>query len=261
MYFKKSFLLFTFYFLLFSGCATEYNVATQQQETLMFNTEKEIQIGEAISREYEKEYKPVADIALQERVNNAGQRIAQVCDRRELLYHFKVVEDKDVNAISLPGGFIYLNSGLMQKVANDDELAGVIAHEVGHITAKHSMKKLQAVYGYSLLSLITATAGSADLKQGMDLAFLQIMTDYSQEDEMLADKLAVKYTKKAGYDPRGVVTFLEKLKQINQKEPLKPINYWRTHPYVSQRIAAAKQEAFGKIEFKDYLNLDRENPQ
>lgn len=242
----------------FLGCATEYNVATQQQETLMFSTEKEIRIGENISQQYEKKYKPVADVSLQERVNDIGQRIVSVCDRRDLLYHFKVVEDKEVNAISLPGGFIYVNSGLTEKVASDDELAGVIAHEVGHVTAKHSMKKLQAVYGYSLLSILAAVTTSPDFKQGVDLAFIQIFTGYSQEDEILSDKLAIKYMQKAGFNPQGMISFLGKLKKIHQKEPLRPYSYWRTHPYVSQRIAAVKEALFGQIEFRDYLNLDRE---
>ncbi len=241
----------------FMGCATEYNMATQEQETLMFSTEKEVSMGEALSRQFEKQYKPVADVSLQERINNIGQRIVAACDRQDLLYHFKVVEDKEVNAVSLPGGFVYLNSGLVDKATGDDELAGVIAHEVGHITAKHSIKRLQALYGYSLLGILTTVTTNSDFKQGVDLAFLQILTGYSREDEMLADKLAVKYMKEAGFNPAGMVTFLQKLKAIHQKEPLQPLSYWRTHPYISQRIAAAKGAALGQIEFKDYLNLDK----
>lgn len=248
---------FLIFVMNFMGCATEYNVATQQQETLMFGTEKEIQLGEALSKQFEKEYKPVLDVALQERVNSIGQKIAAVCDRRDLAYHFKVVENKEVNALSLPGGFVYINSGLIEKTANDDEIAGVIAHEVGHINAKHSIKKLQAIYGYTLLNILTATTTSPDFSQGVSLAFLQIFTGYSREDETLADKLGVKYTRKAGFDPKGMVSFLEKLKEIHQKEPLKPFDYWQTHPYISQRIAAVKEAAFGQIEFKDYLNLEK----
>jgi MAF protein len=257
---KKSGISLLLVFLAFNflGCATEYNVATQEQETLMFSTAKEIQMGENLSKQFEKQYKPVEDVSLQERVNSIGQKIASACDRKDLLYHFKVVEDKEVNAVSLPGGFIYVNSGLVKKVANDDELAGVIAHEVGHIAAKHSMKKLQALYGYSLLSILTAITTSPDFKEGVDIAFIQIFTGYSQEDEKLADKLAIKYSQKAGFDSQGILSFLEKLKEINQKEPLRPFSYWRTHPYISQRIAAVKEALYGRMEFKDYLNLDRE---
>lgn len=260
MFSKKIFFLSICYllFAIFSGCATEYNVATQQQESLMFGTEKEVQIGQALSKQFEKEYKLVEDTSVQERVDIIGQKIAAVCDRRDILYHFKVIDEKDVNALSLPGGYIYINSGLIEHAANDDELAGVIAHEVAHVTAKHSMKKLQALYGYTFLNILTAVTTSPDFKQGVDLAFLQILTGYSREDETLADKLAVKYTKKAGYDPVGMVSFLEKLKEVHQKEPLKPYNYWRTHPYISSRIAAVKSAALGQIEFQDYLNLERE---
>ncbi|MDP2939570.1 MAG: M48 family metallopeptidase [Candidatus Omnitrophota bacterium] len=259
MYSKNLFLMFSVFCFLSSvlGCATEYNIATQRQETLMFGTEKEIQLGYTLSRQYELKYKPTEDVALQTRINDIGQRIAVVCDRKDLLYHFKVVDEKEVNAVSLPGGFVYVNKGLVENTANDDELAGVLAHEVGHITAKHSIKKLQAMYGYTLLSILTAATTNPDFKQGVDLAFLEILTGYSREDELLADKLAVKYTKKAGFKPEGIVSFLEKLKEIHQKEPLRPLSYWRTHPYLSQRIAVVKQEVFGQIDFKDYLNLDK----
>ncbi|MBU4141127.1 MAG: M48 family metalloprotease, partial [Candidatus Omnitrophica bacterium] len=93
-------------------------------------------------------------------------------------------------------------------------------------------------------------------KRWADLAFNQIMLGYSREDEFLADRLAVKYVKKSGYNPEAVITFLEKLKQIQKELPLRPLiaNYARTHPYLPERIAAAKQEVFGKMDFNDYIN-------
>jgi len=251
-------LLFLLFALSLSGCYTEYNIATGKEETLFYSTEKEVSLGDALSREFEKKYKPLADVVSQERVEKIGERIAQVCDRKELIYHFKAVDDKEINALSLPGGYVYINKGLLDKVKNDDELAGVIAHEVGHIVAKHSVKKLQAMWGYTFLNILASQATNPDFAEGADLAFLQIFLGYSREDENLADKLAVKYTKKSGYNPQGIVSFLETLKAAHQKEPDRPFSYWRTHPYISQRIALVKQEVSGKMDFKDYLNLDKE---
>lgn len=241
-----------------SGCYTEYNIATEKQETLFYSTEKETNLGDSLSKQFEKQYQLLQDVTAQERVEGIGEKIAAVCDRRELIYHFKVVDDKEVNAVSLPGGYVYVNKGLLERVKNDDELAGVIAHEVSHIVAKHSVKKLQALWGYSLLGILAAQGTNPDFAQGVDLAFASIFTGYSREDESLADRLAVKYLRKAGYKPQAMISFLETLKAVHQKEPDRPFSYWRTHPFIAQRIAQVRQEVTGKMEFKDYLNLEKE---
>jgi len=241
------------------GCATEYNLATEKQETLFYGTEKEIRLGESLSRQLETNFKVVTDIDINERVSEISRRIAEVCDRNDLVYTVKVIENDEVNAVSLPGGFIYIFKGLIDKVENDDQLAGVIGHEFGHITAKHSVKKLQSIYGYTLLQLATIQTGNARLAQGLDLAFLSMFMEHSRQDEFEADRLGVKYLKKAGYDPRHIVTFLKKLGEIQGKESPRQYSYWRTHPFIPQRIAAANQEISGQIEFRDYLNLTGED--
>ncbi|MFZ5800752.1 MAG: Maf family nucleotide pyrophosphatase, partial [Candidatus Omnitrophota bacterium] len=249
-------LLLALFAVAFSGCYTEYNIATEKQETFLYGTEKEVNLGNSFSRAFEKEYKPVSDTAAQERVRAIGERIAAVCDRKELIYYFKVVDNKEVNAVSLPGGYVYIFQGLLDKVKNDDELAGVIAHEVGHIVARHAMKKLEALWGYTFLSVLAASADPG-LGQGVQEAFVQIFMGYSQDDENLADKLAVKYTRKAGYDPNSMLDFLETLSEVHRKEPIRPYSYLRTHPYIAQRIAVVRQEITGKLEFRDYLNLNK----
>ena len=116
-------------------------------------------------------------------MEDVGQRIASVCDRKEINYHFRVLEDDEVNAVSLPGGFVYVNKGLMEKIANDDELAGVLAHEVGHIVARHSIKKLQAVMGYSILRILTvAVPQTGELGTAADIAFTELLLGYSRDD-------------------------------------------------------------------------------
>jgi len=241
------------------GCATEYNLATQSQETLLVSTDKEIRLGESLSRQMEANFKVVTDVDINERVNEIGRRIAAVCDRKELVYTIKVFEGDEVNAVSLPGGFIYVFKGLIDKVENDDQLAGVIGHEFGHITAKHSVKKLQSIYGYTLLQLATIQTGNAQMARGLDLAFASVFLEYSRGDEFEADRLGVRYLKKAGYDAQQVVTFLKKLEEIQGKEAPRQFSYWRTHPFIPQRVSAANQEILGQIEFRDYLNLTGED--
>lgn len=243
--------------LFLSGCSTEYNIVTGKEETFYYSTDKEVHIGESIAREVENKYKLVDDPLVQKRVEDIGQRIVSVCDRKDIDYRFYVLEDEEINALSLPGGFIYVNKGLIDKVANDDELACILSHEVGHIVARHSIKKLQAIMGYSILRILTASIPqAAPVGNAADIAFTEILLGYSREDELLADQLASRYARLAGYDAHGMITFLEKLQEINRRKPLKPKTYFKTHPYIPDRIRVVKQELNEKINFTDYINIE-----
>lgn len=244
-------------FCLFSECRAEYNLATKEEEHLFFNTAREVKLGCSLAQKIETKYKVSKNAQVQERVDKIGQRLASICDRKDITYSFTVLESEKVNAFALPGGYVYVNAGLIEKTDSDDEIAGVLAHEVGHIVARHSVKRLQAALGYNLISILALVATKdVRFKRGVDLAFNQVMLGYSREDELLADRLAVKYVQRAGYDPQAVFTFLEKLKQIEKEAPLEPLmaRYIRTHPYLPERIAAAKQEVYGKMDFNDYIN-------
>lgn len=245
--------------LFLPGCQTEYNIVTGEQESYFYNTDKEVQMGQAIAKEVEKEYKPADDPLMQKRLEDIGKRIAAVCDRKEIDYHFRVLNDEEVNAVSLPGGFVYVNKGLIDKVANDDELAGVVAHEVGHIVARHSIKKLQGMMGYNFLRILTVVApvNTAEVGTAADAAFTELMLGYSREDELLADRLGARYSKLAGFNPRGMITFLQKLQEINRRKPLQQKSYFKTHPYVPDRIRVVKQELGEELNFSDYINIEQ----
>lgn len=244
-------------FVSLAGCTTEYNVVTGKEETFYYTTEKEVQIGEAIAGQIEKEQKFANDPLVQKRVEDIGRKIASVCDRKEIDYSFKVLEDEEVNAFALPGGFVYVNTGLIDKVATDDELAAVLAHEVGHIVARHSIKKLQAIMGYSILRILAAAVPQGgQVGNAADLAFTEILLGYGRDDELLADQLGSRYAKSAGYDPRAMIGFLEKLQAINKRKPLRPKSYFKTHPYVPDRIRIVKQELGEGMGFTDYINIE-----
>ena len=250
-----------------SGCggiATNFNTATGDQETTMYSTDREQQLGAGVSQELEKEFKVVDDAALARRVEKITQRIAAVCDRKELVYITKVVEEKDlkgedpmVNAVSLPGGYIYIFKGLLEYINTDEQLAAVISHEIGHITARHSIKRLQASYG-SLAMVVAAMQANAVLAGGLAMTMETMLLAYSQDDEIQADNLGIKYMKAAGYDPRGMLVMLENLQAYDRKQPIRQKMYGRTHPYTHQRIASADRMIKGELSFRDYVRLTGE---
>ncbi len=240
-----------------SGCSTEYNIVTGQQESYYYSTEREVELGVAMSKQWEKEVKLEDDPLVQDRVQAIGKKIAAVADRKDIDYSFKAIADDEINAVSLPGGFVYVNKGLIDRVDNDDELAGVLGHEVGHIVARHSIKKLQAATGYSwarLVSIFVPQSGPARVTA--DMAFTELFLGYGREDELLADQLGTRYAKRAGYNPKAMISFLEKLQEHNRRKPLGPKNYFKTHPYVSDRIRVVKDELGEKISFDDYINTE-----
>ena len=243
------------------GCS-EFNPVTQKQEMIFYSTEKEVNIGHSIAKEVDKEYKTVKDPRVIDRVVGMADKITAVCDRRDISYIVNVLEAKeeekvdgeDINAFSLPGGYIYVYDGLVNFVDNDDQLAGVIAHEVAHIVAKHGIKRLQAMMGSTLLGVAAMGTGDAGFASGLQYALANVMLAYSREDEMMADKLAVKYMELAGYDPNAMLTFLEKLKLKIKKDPIRARAVYRTHPYFGARIAAIKEDLKLPLTFSDYVN-------
>ncbi len=198
-----------------SGCVTIYNPATERKETLLIDTPSEIEMGRQMDKEIRKKMKMAQDFVMESRLNYIGNKIARVSDRQDVTYRFQIVNDKELNAFAIPGGFVYVNSGLM-NIATDDELACVLAHEIGHIAARHSVKKLQSTMGYQLLlGLALGISGQQAMGQALDIVFDLVSLGYSRKDELLADKLSVRYAKRAGFNPYGMATFLKKL----QNEP------------------------------------------
>ncbi|MBI3322026.1 MAG: M48 family metalloprotease [Candidatus Omnitrophica bacterium] len=247
--------------LLVAGCVrSNFNLATQQEEYTITSTEKEVELGRKLAHRIERELTVVADEPLQMRVRSIGERIAAVCDRKELIYHFAVVEDKEVNAFSLPGGYVFINDGLIKRTAGDDELAGVIAHEVAHIAARHAVKRYESSVGMQIVQLATLAARQRGAAQGVSVAMQAAQLAYARSDELEADRLAVKYMAAAGFAPKAMLAFLEKLHSLDWETPhylprgvVRP-HYAMTHPYVPERIRAVKEELFGVADYLDYLN-------
>ena len=229
--------------IMLGGCVTVYNPATQRNESLLIDTPTEVSLGRDMDISLQNKMKMLNDSLMQARLDAIGKRVALVSDRQDLKYYFRIVSDKEFNAFAIPGGFIYVNSGLMQA-ASDDELACVLAHEIGHIAAKHSVKKLQATLSYNILmSIIVGATGEKTIAQLVDVfVFNPATLAYSRQDELLADKLAVRYAKRAKFNPYGMVTFFEKLKKEKEKTPQLRIEIFSSHPDMDERIKKVKEE-------------------
>lgn len=247
-------------YLSLCGCiTTEYNAATHKQDVFFYSTEREIAIGRNLAKKIAEKFEISANPYDIERIGRVADKIIEVIDRGELNYYFYIIEKDEkgkshVNAFCLPGGYVYIYKDLLDLLGSDDELAFVLAHEVGHIVSRHHIKRLQAAMGYNFL--IAASAGaSADpqFSRGLSFALAQILMAYSREDEFKADELAVKYCKLAGFNPASGLETLERLYREDKKN-LRSFSYFRTHPYTAQRIRRIKETLHFSLDVDDYIN-------
>ncbi|MCP4649477.1 MAG: M48 family metalloprotease [PVC group bacterium] len=224
-----------------SGCATFLNPLTGKKETILLDTPYEVALGGHFSRQVAGQYKIEDGFEYNDRIQVITRKLVSVCDRKDLAYQVKVIKNKQMNAFAMPGGFIYVNTGLMDSV-DDDELAGVLAHEMGHVVARHGVKKLAANLGAGVvMSIVLRSEDDKELQQLVATGFTLVTLGYSRQDEYQADKLAIKYTYLAGYNPRGVVSLFEKLRR--EHGDIAGFEIWSsTHPPLSQRINHAEEQ-------------------
>ena len=261
--FRRAEIWFGMLLCVLTGCVrTSYNLATQREEISMTSTDKEIDLGRKLAKQVEKELPLVQDETVQQRVRTIGTRLAAVCDRHELVYQFAVVQQDDINAFSLPGGYVFVNEGLVKKTKSDEELAAVIAHELGHVCARHAMKRYETTLGTQLLALasIVAAKRGGSAVHGIGMAVQAAQLAYARQDELDADRLGVKYLKAAGYDPKAMLTFLQRLREVEKSHTqylprglVRP-QYAMTHPFIPERIRGVKEAIFGVADYVDYLN-------
>lgn len=243
------------------GCSTGYNVGTSREEFILIETDREVRMGASIARQIaeSKEFTLSNDPALLERVDRIGHRLASVSDRKEIAYHFHVLEWDEANAFAVPGGYIYLSTKLMELAQSDDELASVLGHEIGHVVAKHSIKRLQTSMGATLFQVLVAASGQdARTVRGTQVALAHLFLAHSRQDELEADTLSVRYLQRAGYNPEAALTYFERIQAHLRKEPARPFSYVRTHPYFDDRIRVVKGAVRGQVEFEDYINTSPE---
>jgi len=212
----------------------------------LLNERDEVKLGTQLHREVTKKYR-LTDVGL-DRVERLGQRCARVSLRPNMLYKFHVIQSREINGFSLPGGHVYITTALL-RLANDDELASVLAHEIGHIVARHSLKTLKQKQEYDDIarSLGELTGVAGDLARDLGVALGQIvaegfLTVHTRDEEREADFLGVRGMARAGFDPQGMVTMFQKLQRIEERDASLLGTLFSDHPDAQERIANTRYE-------------------
>ncbi|MDR3721067.1 MAG: M48 family metallopeptidase [Candidatus Acidoferrales bacterium] len=212
----------------------------------IYSLEHDIALGKQLSQEVEKSAKFIDDPVVIEYVNRVGQNLVRNSDA-QVPFTIKVIDSDVVNAFALPGGFFYVNSGLILHADEESELAGVMAHEIAHVCARHGTREqtkstiVQLASIPAMIFIPYSWAGYA-IYQGMNFAIPLTFLKFSRGDEAEADYLGLQYMYKAGYDPNSFVSFFEKVQSDEKKEPGTIPKVFSTHPPTPDRIEAIQKE-------------------
>jgi predicted Zn-dependent protease len=212
----------------------------------LYSLEREIALGKQAAQEVEKTSKMVNDPIVTEYVNRVGQNLVRNSDAK-VPFTIKVIDSDEINAFALPGGFFYVNSGLILRADEEAELAGVMAHEIAHVAARHGTKnatKGELMQFASIPLILLGPGGWAGygLYEGLNLAIPIGYLKFSRDAEREADYLGLQYMYKAGYDPNAFVSFFEKIEAEERRHPGSIPKVFSTHPPTPERVQKAQEE-------------------
>ncbi|HLV00834.1 MAG TPA: M48 family metallopeptidase [Acidobacteriota bacterium] len=209
---------------------------------------EEVRVGQAAAREVEKQYPILRRGSAPQYLEQLGQKLVRASDRRNIRYHFRLIDQDEVNAFALPGGYIYVFRGLMSLTENESELAGVLAHEIAHVSERHhvdQMKKAQTIgLGLGILDMIFGRQRSVgeDLGAlGAQLFAQGVFSKFSRDAEREADREGVQILRRARINPNGMITLFEKLEGLREKRPSAVQEFFATHPNPAERRQNVRQ--------------------
>jgi len=207
-----------------------------------YSLEKEIALGKQMAQEVERQAKIVDDPIVAEYVNRVGQNLVRNSDAK-VPFTIKVIDSEEINAFALPGGFFFVNTGILLNADNEAEMAGVMAHEIAHVAARHGTRQATrgdlVNYGSIPLIFLGGWTGYA-IRQGMGLAIPMGFLSFSRGFEAEADLLGLEYMYKAGYDPESFVDFFEKVQSQEKRKPGTMSKVFSSHPPTDDRIKSAQ---------------------
>ena len=217
------------------SCAV--NPVTEKREFMLFSDQDEIEMGKQGNEAVLVQFGTYGNPSLQRYIDHVGQKIAQVCHRKDLPHHYTVVDSAVPNAFALPGGYVYITRGLLAHLNNEAQLASVLGHETGHIAARHGVKKYQKAIGAQLILVgIAVSTESQGLALGTNLLLNAILQGYSRKDERQADELGALYMYQASYNPMEMPRFFSILERMEERSPNVIEQFFASHPPTPDRV-------------------------
>jgi predicted Zn-dependent protease len=208
--------------------------------------QQEVELGASTAAEVSAQLPLIRDAAVVNYITTLGNQLAAVTDGRGLTWHFTVVDSKEVNAFAVPGGWVYVNRGLIERATSMSELAGVLAHEIGHITRRHSVQQMQqaqgANVGLALACTLTGVCESGASQAAINIAGSALFAKFSRSDEAEADAEAVSTTIKAGISPNGIPSMFQLLLNERKSNPSGLEAFFASHPLEESRITATEAQ-------------------
>jgi predicted Zn-dependent protease len=208
--------------------------------------DQEVAIGRQNAAQVDSQLPIVHDPVIANYVQQVGMAIASRTSRADLDWHFFVVDSKEVNAFALPGGFVYVNRGLIDRAEKLDELAGALGHEIGHVVRRHSVQQMEKAQGANVAVGLTCTltrlCNSGVAQAAIQVGGAALFARYSRQDEAQADSEAVMNVVRAGIDPDGIPVLFERLIEERRRSPQRIEVFFATHPLEEDRITATRRE-------------------
>ena len=208
--------------------------------------QQEVELGAGTAAEVSAQLPLIRDAAVVNYITTLGNQLAAVTDARGLTWHFTVVDSKEVNAFAVPGGWVYVNRGLIARATNMSELAGVLAHEIGHITRRHSVQQMQqaqgANVGLALMCTLTSVCESGAGQAAINIGGSALFAKFSRSDEAEADAEGVSTTIAAGISPNGIPSMFQLLLNERKSNPGGLDAFFATHPLEESRITATQAQ-------------------
>jgi predicted Zn-dependent protease len=217
-----------------------------------YSLEKEIALGKQLAQEVERQAKVIDDPIIAEYVSRVGQNLVRNSDAK-VPFTIKVLDSEEVNAFALPGGFFFVNTGLILKAESEAELAGVMAHEIAHVAARHGTRQATRGEVANIASIALIFVGGWTgyaIRQGAGIAIPMGFLTFSRGFEREADYLGLQYMYKAGYDPNAFVDFFEKIQSLEKRKPGSISKVFSTHPMTDTRIQAAQHQIQTELQAK-----------
>ncbi len=209
-------------------------------------TAQELEMGSQYAQQIEQQLPMVRDPEVVRYINVLGDSIARVVDDRSLTWRFNVVDQPEINAFAVPGGHIYVNRGLIERTTNMSELAGVLGHEIAHVTQRHSMKQMAAAqranYGLSIGCILAPSFCQGLAGTGVSVLAQAGFAKFSRDDETESDRFGVKYVTRAGIDPRGMPSMFRILLRERERNPGSVEAWFASHPVEESRIRTTEEE-------------------